>query len=135
MPGFEIRPWRERVVAKLPPPQQSFGLDLSFTEVTDAGLKELAGLKGLQTLRLGRTQVTDEGLKDLAKLKGLQTLSLYGTQVTDAGLKELTGLKELHTLNLISTKVTDAGVKELRKALPNCIIGKESWPRVLALLK
>ena len=44
--------------------------------MTDAGLKELAGLQELQTLDLGGTQVTDAGLKELAGLKSLQTLDL-----------------------------------------------------------
>ena len=40
-------------------------------------------------LDLSRTQVTDAGLKELAGLKQLTTLDLRGAQVTDAGLKEL----------------------------------------------
>ncbi len=48
--------------------------------MTDAGLKELAGLKNLQSLSLGRTKVTDVGLKELAGLKSLQTLDLYNTR-------------------------------------------------------
>ena len=45
--------------------------------------------------------MTDAGLKELAGLKGLQDLHLIGCQrVTDAGLKELAALKELQTLNL-----------------------------------
>jgi hypothetical protein len=52
-------------VPKLPDPGTPFGLDLSGTRVTDAGLKELAGLKGLQTLHLGGTRVTDAGLREL----------------------------------------------------------------------
>jgi hypothetical protein len=90
--------------------------------VTDAGLKELVGLKGLQSLSLGGTKVTDAGLKELAELKGLQRLELSSTKVTDAGLKELAGLKGLQTLYLSDTNVTDEGVKELRKALPDCLI-------------
>jgi internalin A len=38
---------------------------------------------------LAWTQITDAGLKELAALKNLQTLNLNGTQITDAGLKEL----------------------------------------------
>jgi hypothetical protein len=38
-------------------------------------------------------QVTDAGLKQLNGLKCLRTLDLGGTKVTDAGLKELSGLK------------------------------------------
>lgn len=66
--------------------------------------------------------MTDAGLKQLVGLKDLHTLNLGGTQVTDAGLKQLAGLKDLHTLNLVNTKVTNAGVAELRKALPDCRI-------------
>ena len=36
-------------------------VNLGGTKVTDAGLKELAALKGLTTLHLGRTKVTDAG--------------------------------------------------------------------------
>ena len=35
--------------------------------MTDAGLKELAGLKSLQSLNLHSTKVTDAGLKELQK--------------------------------------------------------------------
>ena len=48
--------------------------------------------------------MTDAGLKELAGLKSLQTLDLNGTQVTDAGLKELAGLKSLQTLNLLARR-------------------------------
>lgn len=105
--------WEDGVVSKLPVPAAPFGLDLIETKVTDAGVKELVGLKSLHTLNLGGTHVTDAGLKELANLKSLHALFLGGTQVTDAGLKELAGLKSLHTLWLFGTQVTDAGLKEL----------------------
>ena len=88
-------------------------LYLGETQVTDAGLKELAGLKSLEALHLGETRVTDAGLKELAGLKSLKSLYLGETQVTDAGLKELTGLTSLQTLHLGETQVTDAGLKVL----------------------
>jgi internalin A len=116
--GFSDRafmglPWEEGMLAKLPAPAAAFGLDLGFTPVTDAGLKELAGLKNLQTLDLFRTAVTDAGLKELAVLKDLQTLELSGTDVTDLGLKELAALKNLQRLGLRETQVQGAGLKEL----------------------
>ena len=64
-------------------------VSLRGTEVTDAGLKDLARLTNLTTLVLEVTQVTDAGLKDLARLTNLTTLDLRGTQVTDAGLQDL----------------------------------------------
>jgi hypothetical protein len=149
VPAFQFRSWPEGVVPKLPAPAVSFGLDLRETKVTDAGLKDLAGLQSLQVLRLSFTPVTDAGLKELAGLKSLQVLSLHSTSVTDAGLKELAGfkslqamdlggtkvtdeglkelarLKSLDSLYLRDTKVTDAGVKELRQSLPGCRIYRE----------
>ena len=124
VPAFSLRPWKDGVVAKLPVPAALFGLNLRYTQVTDAGLKELAGLKSLHTLGLSGTQVTDAGLKELAGLKSLHTLYLSETQVTGAGLKELAGLKSLHTLYLSYTKVTGAGVAELQKALPALAISR-----------
>ena len=67
VPAFRFDPWKDGVVAKLPPPAVPFGLDLAGTQVTDAGLKELAGLKILHALYLGGTRVTDAGLKELRK--------------------------------------------------------------------
>ncbi len=89
IPAFRLTNWQEGVLAKLPQTQVPFGLDLGDTDVTDAGLKELAGLMSPQSLNLGGPQVTDAGLKDLAGLKSLRTLDLSFTQVTDAGLKDL----------------------------------------------
>jgi len=112
--GFKIAQWREGAVARLPVPQQSFGIFLAV-DVTDAGLKELAGLNTLQALAVvGGAQVTDAGLKQLTGLTKLQTLAFWSsTQMTDAGLKELSGLKGLQNLCLRDNKVTDAGLKEL----------------------
>src|SRR5262249_54974808 len=85
------------------------GVDLGDTTVTDPGLKELAGLKQLQTLYLG-TKVTDAGLKHLAGLKQLHSLYLSDTRVTNAGLKHLAGLKQIQRLGLWGTGVTEAGL-------------------------
>ena len=49
---FQFSAWKEGVLAKLPDPGVPFGLCLNLTKVTDAGLKELAGLKSLQALYL-----------------------------------------------------------------------------------
>jgi hypothetical protein len=50
---------------------------------------------------MNRSQVTDARLKDLAGLNQLQTLDLSHTPVTDAGLKELAGLNQLQSLSLV----------------------------------
>jgi hypothetical protein len=114
--AFRFAEWKAGVLGRLPPPEAGFGLYLGGTKVTDAGLKELAGLKSLQTLNLVGTQVTDAGLKELAGLKSLQTLNLNDTQVTDAGLKELAGLK-LKFLFIPDRAKTDLGLKHYLAAL------------------
>ena len=85
------------------------------TQITDAGLKELKELKGLQVLVLNDAQITDAGLKDLKELKGLRHLDLSDTPITDAGLKDLKQLKGLQWLFLDGTKITDAGLKDLKE--------------------
>lgn len=97
-------------------------LDLKYTDVTDAGLKEFAGFKNLSVLSLGGTGVTDAGVKHCLQFPGLTRLQLAYTDVTDAGARHLFELKRLESLNLAGTKVTDAGVANLRQALPKCKI-------------
>ena len=111
-------------------------LNLSRTQITDAGLVHLKGLTNLQTLILTNTKVTDEGLVHLKELTSLQNITLpkqitdaglvhikeltnlkelwlQGTQLTDAGLVHLKGLTTLKELYLSSTKVTDTGLAQL----------------------
>ena len=50
-------------------------LDLSGTQISDTGLKEVAKLKRLIRLYLSNTKITDADLKELSKLKQLKWLS------------------------------------------------------------
>jgi internalin A len=111
---FEVRTAEKRFTRD----EDVVSLDLSDTNVTEAGLKELAALKALTTLNLSHTHVASCGLSELAALKGLADLDLSHTRVTDAGLKQLARLETLTALNLSHTKVTDSGLSELA-ALPN----------------
>jgi hypothetical protein len=110
---------------------------LSGSLVTDAGLKELAGLQlhslivpvkaktdsGLKNylaavepptnLDLRSWKLSEAGLKELAVARQLQHLSLRSLKLTEAGLKHLAELKQLEVLDLSSTPVNDAGLKQL----------------------
>src|SRR6266545_5457256 len=44
LPAFRFGTWKEGLVANLPSPAAAFGLFLGGTQVTDAGLKEIARL-------------------------------------------------------------------------------------------
>lgn len=119
-------------------------LNLENTNITDASLVHLSGLKNLKRLVLENTNVTDTGLSHVSTLTSLQGLNLEETHVTDAGLpklENLTLLQELslnktrvsddglphlwvHTgltgLDLRNTDVTESGVADLKSRLPNC---------------
>jgi len=95
-------------------------LTLSYTPITDAGLKELSKLKGLTHLYLNDTKITDAGLKELAKFKQLKSISLQRTKITDAGVRQLLKLPNLVELDLRITAVTKRGVLWVQKALPKC---------------
>ena len=95
-------------------------------KVTDAELKQLLkGLENLEDLDLYRTNITDAGLEHVKGLKHLRYLNLHWQKkVTDAGLEHLKGLESLQHLDLRGTKVTDGGVENLQRALPNCKIDR-----------
>ena len=88
-------------------------LNLSGTEVTDVGLKELVPLLKLTTLNLDRTHVTDAGLKELAPLTKLTNLGLNSFKVSDVGLKHLAPFTSLTTIRLHERHMTDRGLKEV----------------------
>jgi Leucine-rich repeat (LRR) protein len=118
-------------------PEDVVRLNLVGAPLTDAGLKEVAGLKNLEWLDLRGTTAgrTAAGLMELAGLKKLNNLVLDESQITDEVLRGLRAAGILHTLSRASgtpgtdprptgaedvlrlflnmTPVSDAGLKEL----------------------
>jgi hypothetical protein len=80
-------------------------LDLSGAQASGEGWKQLASLKNLNRLHLGKSTVDDASLAHVAALPRLEYLNLYGTGVTDAGLEHLKAAKRLRKLYLWQTKV------------------------------
>ena len=93
-------------------------INLSQSEITDAGLARIATMPKLVQLRLASGRMTDAGLECLGQLKELRHLHLIGMPIGDAGLKHLHSLKSLESLYLDGTKATDDGVSRLVEALP-----------------
>jgi Leucine-rich repeat (LRR) protein len=87
-------------------------LSLIGTNLTDQGLKRLAGMTQLRELSFAG-HVTDTGLKALAAFQQLRTLDLADSGISDAGLKELGALRQLEVLRLNRTKVTGSGFRSL----------------------
>jgi len=88
------------------------------------GVHDPVGVLKVERVNLVDTEVTDAGLEHLKGLKSLLILYLGSTEVTDAGLEHLKGLTSLKELWLINTDITDEGVEKLQQALPNCKMTK-----------
>ena len=85
-------------------------LDLSGTEVGDAGLNSLVEARNLAQLDLSDLGLTDRGVAALAQLPHLRALELKGCRITGAGLA---GLSNIRYLNLAHTTVADEGLSHL----------------------
>ena len=104
-------------------------LNLTSTQITDDGLKDLAKLQKLTNLSLP-TQITDVGLKEVAKLQKLERLELISSQITDAGLEDVAKLQKLRNLILARTQITDAGlIREARSSRRICLTNPKSPTR------
>ena len=80
------------------------------TSYRGKGLSELRGLIHLD-LSCGRGQFGDEGMKQLEGLRALQSLDLDGQDtITDEGIKYLAGLTDLRSQEMYGLhRITDAG--------------------------
>lgn len=101
---------------------QILWLDLSGTQITDAGLAVVARFPNLTRLHLNRTSITDLGITHVARLSHLEYLNLYGTKITDAGLVPLAGIASLRALYVWQTGVTPAGIDRLKTSLPHLVV-------------
>jgi WD40 repeat protein/Leucine-rich repeat (LRR) protein len=81
--------------------------------ISDAGLRHLKGLRGLQVLRLRGAAITDAGAEHLVGLAELRKLGIGGTQVGDAGLSPIGRLAQLRELDLGSTPLAGPGLAAL----------------------
>jgi hypothetical protein len=88
-------------------------VDLNYKKVSDADLRQLAGLIHLRKLSLDYTAVTDDGIASLQSMPNLQEVSLRYTKVADEGAAHLSRLPSLRTAHLTGTKITDAGALAL----------------------
>jgi uncharacterized membrane protein len=99
--------------------EQVLWLDLSGTDLTDAGCPSLAELKHLSRLNLSDTRITDQGLTPLTSLKELRHLNLTGTGVTAKGLRTLTPLGKLKDMYLYRTMVAPSETRALAGMFPS----------------
>lgn len=99
------------------------GLDVSGSEISDRGLHELTSTQSrLRLLDLSFTRVSDEGLKALASQSELRHISLINCRVTDSSIASLTRLIQMREIYLTKTSVSSQAAEQLRRKLPTCRI-------------
>ncbi len=94
-----------------------FAADLTGTKATNEDLLPLAGLKRLETLKLGRTRITSGAIEPLTGLSRLERLCVEDTQIGDEDLDTLDPLDHLVFLQLHGTRISDRGLVHLRRLL------------------
>jgi uncharacterized membrane protein len=105
--------------------EQVVHLNVAKMPVTDAELKSIARLKNLRKLNLNFTDVTPAGLSELAALPHLETLTLAGTPMKYKELsKQLRALKTLKNITLWNTGLTPAEIETLSTSYPGIVFIK-----------
>jgi hypothetical protein len=98
--------------------------------ITDAAIAHLRGKAGLEELVLRNTRVTNDGLVVLKELPDLKRLTIYqerlhGKDLGDAGLVHLAALSKLEELRIVGGWATDAAIRALEAKMPGCRVLRE----------
>lgn len=111
----------DRVMTRIKRLQGLKELSLYYTNITARGLKQLAGLSHLESLKLP-TGIDDQGINEVAvaQLPNLRALHLYRHEATDEGLAVLAEIPSLEELTLTSRRMSDAAVAHLARLPKLC---------------
>ncbi|MDZ4286832.1 MAG: protein kinase, partial [Prosthecobacter sp.] len=91
----------DEIFSHMAPLQKLTELDIQTApELTGTGLEKLASLPLLKTATFNLTGFTDAGVKSMAGAKGLEKLGLEATKITDEGLRGLGSFPLLGNLSL-----------------------------------
>jgi len=89
-------------------------LDLSFSLVTDKGIKELEELRQLEDLNLETVEsLTDASMNYVKNIPTLRRLNVRGVDITDVGMPAISQMTGLRSLNLSHTMLEDVGLENL----------------------
>jgi len=89
-------------------------LDLSFTLVTDKGIKELEQLRQLEELNLETAEaLTDASMNYVKNIPTLRKLNVRGVDITDVGMPAIAEMTALRSLDLSHTMLEDVGLEHL----------------------
>jgi len=129
--------WNEQWVSKtkdsLRAGKQSY-VYFYCTSGTDKMVSEFAGMPEIESLNFNLTDLTDAGVQEIARLPNLSQLTLYGgnPRVGNEGLQFLAGHKSIKNLALVNIEVTDEGLQTLASlpALTDLTLYRESHREV-----
>ncbi|MFN8349105.1 MAG: c-type cytochrome domain-containing protein [Spirosomataceae bacterium] len=94
-------------------------LSLAKMPVKDADLKNIRSFENLQKLDLNFTDVTSAGLRELTALKQLKTLSLSGTKLSFKEVQtQIKAFESLKTIFVWETGLTPSEIRQLQKENP-----------------
>jgi internalin A len=89
-------------------------LDLSFSLVTDKGIKELEQLHLLEDLNLETAEaLTDASMNYVKNIPTLRRLNVRGVDITDVGMPAIAQMTGLKSLDLSHTMLEDVGLENL----------------------
>jgi hypothetical protein len=89
-------------------------LDLSFTYVTDKGIRKLQQLQQLEDLTLDTAEfLTDAAMAHLRANRALRRLVVRGVDITDAGMPYVGEMTGLRSLDISYTMLGDVGLEHL----------------------
>lgn len=90
-------------------------LGLADTDLTDLGMVHLHKFKKLSRLSLFYCNISNAGLRHIAGMTNLEILNLDSREIGDNGLVYLTSLKKLRSLDIFSSGVTDNGCHHISR--------------------
>ena len=89
--------------------------------LTDNGLRQIAALPHLKTLRLHHSSITDRGIQHILPLRHLEFLDVSGTGVTASGLATLAQLPQLTDIYASDLTFSSTEKAMLRRVFGNSI--------------
>ncbi|MEX2232610.1 MAG: FN3 associated domain-containing protein [Cyclobacteriaceae bacterium] len=96
--------------------KQIVSIDLGNSEVNEDDLELLTQFPHLQKLHLQNIDIGDEDVRQLRGLRYLETLNLSGTRISARALEEISGWENLKKLYVYNTPIADENVKTLKTA-------------------
>ena len=94
--------------------EQIVYLSLSRMPVKDDEMGIVNQMKNLEKLNINYTDITEKGVEQLAGLQKLQEISLAGIPITNKSIEKLATLTQLSSLFIWNTKIDSNQIKDLR---------------------